>query len=191
MRRQYLILIIVSLILILSTVLAGISLHPFAQDHNASLDFSKDTRPLVEVTTALPADKVKGQELFTFGEPVDAAIFLEITAPQTEMPAEFALTTAAIEYELAKHHDWPARMVCSDHSNSAPLKDPDAFRDFSKNASQWERLIAWMYLSFDRQYHVSLQNSFAQIEYYTLTVGEPEYLSDNIEPSTITCEERT
>jgi hypothetical protein len=188
--RQYLILTIVSLSLIIAVLLAGIWLHPLAPArHQLSLTHPTGQQPAAEAAQ-LPAGQAGDEALFTFGEPVDSAILLEIPPSQTGTQPDFMLTTAAIEHKLAKHRYEPSQMICFDEPQAAPLKDPSAFQGL-KDASRWEQLIAWMYLSFDRQYQVSLRSSYPQTKAYTLITGQPDHLSENTAPSTVTCEERT
>jgi len=188
--RQYLILTIISLILITAVLSAGIWLHPLTSvKHQLELAYPTDRQPVAEAAQ-LPAGQAGDETLLPFGEPVDSAILLEVPPSQAETHPDFMLTTAAIEHKLATHHYEPSQMICFDQPLAAPLKDPSALQDL-KDASQWERFIAWMYLSFDRQYQVSLRSSYPQIEAYTLITGQSDHLSENAAPSRVTCEERT
>lgn len=193
--RKYLVLTIVSLTLILAVVLAGIVLSPDAQDNSLNIDLFKNSSTTIAASIGTLSQAQP--KLFKFGEPVGAAILLEMSASQTSQQEKLALTTApTTELELLQHEDdLTSQAVCWDEIGGASMASPQSAvssEELSRPASYWERLIAFMQLSFDRQYRVSLWDPAGRAEEYTLVIDDPQHpVEDSSPESPAVCEERT
>ena len=193
--KRFLILAIVSLMLIIIVVLAGIYLPPYPQDQSLALQLHQKTdRSILRAGLDHDQNSIRNiTEHPILDGQLETAILLEMSLPHLGEKVDFALTTQAIEFELAKHNKVSDHLTCSEETAAASSRQATApLSEMTNQTSYWKRLVNWANLSsFAYQYQVVLWPQSAQVEQYVLVEHSPQDPMDEFSPITVICQDST
>ncbi len=171
MKRNYIILAVLSLLLILGTVLAGFLLLP--QNNTA--------RPAEEFTIAPPhligptrAALAANSEFFTFGDQSGQAIFLRLTSPQSENKTRFTLVSSTPGLEINPEQ----AQKCSLHTRlvAPPPNVELSVNSAVQSTSTLENLKNWLMATVDKQYAITMWSPSSQVSEYHLVSASDSHV---------------
>ncbi|RME97200.1 MAG: hypothetical protein D6768_20225 [Chloroflexi bacterium] len=173
MRQNIIVLTVISLVLIVAVLLAGlVFVQNAASPHQLPVS---GTLPQASLhSSAEPA----ADPFFTFGEPDDYFIFLDLANPGDAAVAEYTLVSASSAAHLLQDQSVPDTIQCTNvrANNVIPAgEDVILFTDFRETTPLWQRLA--------RQLHLSPEEPFA------ITLGVPQSVSDNTRPVLLSMED--
>lgn len=194
--KRLLISAIISLMLIIIVILAGIYLSPYPQDQSLALQLLHRQSDSGISRTGLDHDQNSRRNITEhpiLDGQLETAILLEMSLPQLGEQVDFALTTQAIEFELSKYNKVSDHLTCSEESATvSPRQATAPLIEMPNQTSYWKRLVNWANLSsFAYQYQVVLWPQSNQAEQYVLAEHSPQDPMAEFSPITVICQDRT
>lgn len=171
MKRNYIILAGLSLLLIFGAILAGFLLLPANSDARHADDLSIAPPHLTG-----PAHMALGAnpEFFTFGDQSGQMIFLRLTSPQPESPTRFTLVGSTPGLEINPEQ----AQKCSLHTRlvSPPPNVEMSVSSAVQSTSTLENLKNWLMATVDKQYAITMWSPSSQVNEYHLVSANDSHV---------------